>query len=368
MSSQPHLPLGPILIGIPGTGLDEHSLEQLQHPAVGGVVLFSRNFSTVDQIQQLVSDIRACREPRLLIAIDQEGGRVQRLRDGFTALPPLGALGAMWQQDQTMASDYAYRHGRVMAGEMLGLGIDLSFAPVLDLDRGSCVIGDRSFSASIETVSDLGSHYLAGMHDAGMKTTGKHFPGHGSVQADSHVDDVLDGRDFETIEDTDLQPFIQLQYGLDALMIAHVVYPAVDELPAGYSNIWLQDILRDRLQYRGVIMSDDLGMHAAFAVGDLRTRLYRCLDAGCELVLVCRPEDVEELLPLLDQPLAETNQPLAETSEPIKDMSERIATLYGQAALNRAELAQAAQQGASEWQHWRSSLEAINKQYPENGV
>jgi beta-N-acetylhexosaminidase len=345
MNSDTHNPLGPIMIGIAGTELDEKSLQQLRHPAVGGVVLFTRNFSSAEQIHQLVNEIRNCRQPRLLVAIDQEGGRVQRLRDGFTALPPLGTLGAMWQQDQARASDFAYRHGRVMASEMLGLGIDLSFAPVLDLDRGSCVIGDRSFSGSIEAVSDLGSHYLAGMHDAGMKTTGKHFPGHGSVLADSHVDDVLDDRDFDTIESTDLQPFIQLQYGLDALMIAHVVYPAVDELPAGYSIAWLQDILRGRLQYRGVIMSDDLGMHAAYSVGDLITRLHRCLDAGCELVLVCRPEDVEELLPKLGQPLA--------------DMSERIATLYGHAALSREELIQAAGQGASEWQHWCSSLELL---------
>lgn len=339
--------LGPILIGIPGLELDEKSRAQLHHPAVGGVVLFSRNFSTPEQIQRLVAEIRACRSPRLLIAIDQEGGRVQRLREGFTRLSPLGSLGQLWQQDQSLAADYAYRHGRVMAAEMLGLGIDLSFAPVLDLDRGSSVIGDRAFSADIAAVSDLGSHYLAGMHDAGMKTTGKHFPGHGSVLADSHVDDVLDGRTFDEIENTDLQTFIQLQYGLDALMIAHVVYPAVDALPAGYSSAWLQDILRTKLQYRGIIMSDDLGMHAALAVGDLPTRLQHCLQAGCELVLVCRPEDVEELLPSIEQPLA--------------DVSERIAMLYGQPVLRGAELAQAAQQGAGEWQQWRDSLEALNR-------
>jgi beta-N-acetylhexosaminidase len=216
------------------------------------------------------------------------------------------------------------------------------------------VIGDRSFSGSIDAVSDLGSHYLAGMHDAGMKTTGKHFPGHGSVLADSHVDDVLDGRDFETIELNDLQPFVQLQYGLDALMIAHVIYPAVDELPAGYSSIWLQDILRGRMQYRGVIMSDDLGMHAAHAVGNLLERLLRSLAAGCELVLVCRPEDVEELLPSLDQNLP--------------DLSARIAGLYGSASLSGPELAAAAQQGAAEWQHWRASLESLTGSRPETGV
>jgi len=342
--------LGPIMIGIPGTELTDLCREQLLHPAVGGVVLFSRNYSSPEQLHQLVQEIHALREPRLLLAIDQEGGRVQRLREGFTALPPLGSLGNLWHQDQSLAADYAYRHGRVMASEMLSLGIDLSFAPVLDLDRGSCVIGDRSFSASLEVVSDLGSHYLAGMHDAGMKTTGKHFPGHGSVLADSHVDDVIDARDFAEIEGTDLQAFIQLQYGLDALMIAHVVYPAVDKLPAGYSTVWLQDILRRRMQYRGVIMSDDLGMHAAYAVGDLSQRLQRCLAAGCELVLVCRPEDVEELLPAL----TELNQPLA-------DMSDRIATLYGTSTLQSQELSQAAGQGAGEWQHWRQSLEILNE-------
>ncbi len=334
------------MIGIPGTRLDERSRQHLLHPAVGGVVLFTRNFISASQMQQLVADIHALREPRLLVAIDQEGGRVQRLREGFTALPPLATLGNLWEQDQSVAADYAYRHGRVMASEMLSLGIDLSFAPVLDLNRGSCVIGDRSFSASLEAVSDLGSHYLAGMHDAGMKTTGKHFPGHGSVLADSHVDDVVDGREFEDIESSDLQAFIQLQYGLDALMIAHVVYPAVDELPAGYSRIWLQDILRERMKYRGVIMSDDLGMHAAFSVGNLAQRLQRCLTAGCELVLVCKPEDVEDLLPALDQPLI--------------DSSTRIATLYGKATVDSRELSEASANGAGEWQQWRRSLENLN--------
>jgi beta-N-acetylhexosaminidase len=354
MSEAAAIPLGPLLIGIPGLELNAQSRGQLLHPAVGGVVLFSRNFCDARQLQQLVSEIRQCRSPRLLVAIDQEGGRVQRLRDGFTALPPLGALGALWDNDQALATDYAYRHGRVMASEMLALGIDLSFAPVLDLDRGSCVIGDRSFSASIEAVSDLGSHYLAGMHDAGMKTTGKHFPGHGSVLADSHVDDVLDARDFDSIERSDLQPFIQLQYGLDALMIAHVVYPAVDALPAGYSERWLKDILRERMQYRGVIMSDDLGMHAAFAVGNLLQRTQRCLAAGCELVLVCRPEDVEELLPQLGAVLG--------------DATARIATLYGAASLTGPDLAQAGSLGAGEWQHWRGSLESLNRKQSLPGV
>jgi len=343
--------LGPILIGINGTELDDASSKWLQHPAVGGVVLFTRNFTDAQQLENLVRAIHECRNPRLLVCIDQEGGRVQRLRAGFTRLPPLGVLGRMWAQDAAKASDFAYRHGRVMAGEMLSLGIDLSFAPVLDLDRGSCVIGDRSFSADLPAVIELGRHYLAGMHDAGMKTTGKHFPGHGSILADSHVDDVIDTREFSEIEQNDLRPFIELQSELDALMIAHVIYPAVDVLPAGYSEAWLKGVLRGTLRYSGVIMSDDLGMHAAHAVGDLSARLDRCLEAGCELVLVCRPEDVEELLPCIDQSLIGTNH---------YDASKIIESLYGKPALQGFELAQAARQGAAEWQHWRSSLENLN--------
>ena len=206
------------------------------------------------------------------VTIDQEGGRVQRLREGFTALPPLGVLGRIREEDPDRAQDLAYRHARVMAGEMLAAGIDLSFAPVLDLDRGSSVIGERAFSPAVATVVALGRAYLAGMHDAGMKTTGKHFPGHGSIPADSHTHDVVDERTLEEIEVTDLQPFAQLAGDLDAMMIAHVSYPCVDRVPAGYSERWLRGCLRGRLGYRGVIVSDDLGMHAARVAGDLPTR------------------------------------------------------------------------------------------------
>jgi beta-N-acetylhexosaminidase len=341
---------GPVLIGIPGCELDKQGRDWLQHPAVGGIVLFRRNFRDQAQLIELVEDIRAVGTPRPLVCIDQEGGRVQRLDgDGFTRLPPLRVLGRLRESDPVKALDMAYRHGRVMATEMLACGIDLSFAPVLDLDRGSRVIGDRSFSADPEVVAELGGSYLAGMRDAGMRTTGKHFPGHGSVVADSHVDDVSDGRSLEEIRATDLLPFSRLMPHLDALMIAHVAYPRVDEQPAGYSARWLRNILRDELGYGGVVLSDDLGMHAAKQVGGVRERAAACLAAGCDLVLVCHPEDVEQLM-------------AAATLDAI-DASGPISRLYGRPTVNRQELVEVIHEGIREWPYWRSSLEQLGNSW-----
>jgi beta-N-acetylhexosaminidase len=339
---------GPLLIGIPGHRLDDLNRQQLQHPAVGGVVLFTRNFHSRDQLESLVSEIRSVRTPRLLVCIDQEGGRVQRLRDGFTVLPALGVLGKLHGSDPQKALDMAYRHGRVMATEMLACGIDLSFAPVLDLNRGSCVIGDRALSDDPDVVTLLGRAYLAGMHDSGMKTTGKHFPGHGSVLADSHVDDVSDARSLAEIELSDLLPFRELGAELDALMIAHVVYDQVDELPAGYSKTWLKDFLRGNMAYHGVILSDDLGMHAAMAVGGLHTRTRACLDAGCDLVLVCQPEDVTVLL----------NQ----SNDSLTNAGDAVSCLYGTPTVTREELESVSQEGIREWAHWQRSLENLGEQ------
>ena len=339
---------GPLLIGIPGHRLDDLSRRQLQHPAVGGVVLFTRNFHCRDQLESLVSEIRSARTPRLLVCIDQEGGRVQRLRDGFTLLPALGVLGKLHGSDAQKALDMAYRHGRVMATEMLACGIDLSFAPVLDLNRGSCVIGDRALSDDPDVVTLLGRSYLAGMHDSGMKTTGKHFPGHGSVLADSHVDDVSDARSLAEIELSDLLPFRELGADLDALMIAHVVYDQVDELPAGYSKTWLKDFLKGSMAYHGVILSDDLGMHAATAVGGLQTRARACLDAGCDLVLVCQPEDVTVLLNQLNDSLTNAR--------------DAVSCLYGTPTVTREELEIVSQEGIREWAHWQRSLENLGEQ------
>ena len=339
---------GPILIGLPGPELDAESRAQLRHPAVGGVVLFSRNFQDRDQLIRLVGEIRQARDPRLLVCIDQEGGRVQRLQEGFTQLPPLGILGRLQQSDPLKALDMAYRHGRVMATEMLALGIDLSFAPVLDLDRGSQVIGDRAISADPDVVIELGRSYLAGMHDSGMKTTGKHFPGHGSVLADSHVSDVSDPRPLADILGSDIEPFRVLSAELDALMIAHVVYPEIDPLPAGYSTAWLQGILRTDLAYQGVVFSDDLGMHAAKSVGGLAARTRLCLEAGCDLALVCLPQDVAALLSELDGPIA--------------DASESVSSLYGRPTVDRDELLEVKREGIREWAHWQRSLEDLGGQ------
>jgi len=244
------------------------------------------------------------------------------------------------------AADFAYRHARVMAGEMLAMGIDLSFAPVLDLDRGSTVIGDRSFSRSVETVIDLGRAYLAGMHDAGMKTTGKHYPGHGSVQADSHTHDAVDDRSLEELEQQDLRPFAALSGELDALMIAHVAYPQVDSVPAGYSAKWLREYLRRDKGYQGVILSDDLGMHAARVAGNLAERCHHCLVAGCDLVLVCMPQDVKELLPRLQAWSA--------------DASAAIESLYGKCRLSHSEMAASDAPGGGEWKQWKESLEQLS--------
>jgi beta-N-acetylhexosaminidase len=337
---------GPVLIGLPGPGLDEQTREWLQHPLVGGIVLFSRNYEDREQVEGLAAELHAASDPRPLVCIDQEGGRVQRLDgEGFTRLPPLGVLGRLHDSDPVKALDMAYRHGRVMAMEMLVTGIDLSFAPVLDLDRGSRVIGDRSFSADPEVVVSLGRSYLAGMRDAGMKSTGKHFPGHGSVVADSHVDDVSDDRPLDEIRQSDLQPFHQLMPLLDSLMIAHVVYPRIDRLPAGYSKTWLQDILRAELGYRGVVMSDDLGMHAARAAGSVRERVENCLGAGCDVVLVCQPEDAQALM----------NDP----PEPFLQAGSPVEPLYGRAAIDRQQLAEVKSEGIREWEYWRSSLERL---------
>jgi beta-N-acetylhexosaminidase len=329
--------LGPLLIGLGGTALGAAERDSLQHPAVGGVVLFTRNYASPRQLGELTDAIRTESGRGLLITVDHEGGRVQRFRDGFTRLPALGVLGRMYQERADRALDMAYRHGRVMAGELLLAGVDLSFAPVLDLDRGSRVIGDRAFSASPDAVGSLALHYLAGMHDAGMKTCGKHFPGHGSVEADSHTDDVIDGRALEELRGADLAPFAAALSSLDSVMMAHVCYPSVDRAPAGYSRHWIQSILRREMDFRGTVFSDDLVMHAALIAGKLADRLGAALQAGCDAALVCDPPAAAGLLDEL-------------TGSP-GDATEALTGLRGHSPHTRQEM-----ESIGEWRHWRQSL------------
>ena len=336
-----HAP-GPVLIGLESLELTPGERNCLQHPAVGGVVLFTRNYSAPDQLKELSEAIRETAAAPMLICVDHEGGRVQRFRDGFTGLPPLAILGRMYADAPDAARDFAYRHARVMATELLVLGVDLSFAPVLDLDLESCVIGDRAFSGKPEAVCDLGSHYLAGMHDAGMRTCGKHFPGHGSVKADSHVDDVVDERAIGSIEATDLLPFRELLGSLDSLMMAHVIYSGVDKRPAGYSGRWIRDYLRVQLGYTGTVFSDDLGMHAAGYAGKLADRMRLSLEAGCDAVLVCDPADVRTLLAGMDDVPAAAGDSLTR--------------LAGRALVRADELPQ-----VGEWRHWQQSLAELEQ-------
>ncbi len=261
----------------------------LLHPQCGGVIFFARNFADHEQIRNLADSIRALRRSALLIAVDQEGGRVQRFREGFLDLPPPGAIGALYNKEPQKALQHAERYAWLMANECLAVGIDFSFAPVLDLNYGvSEVIGDRAFHSDPEAVAALATAYLQGLHRAGMAAVGKHFPGHGCVQADSHKDLPIDGRDFAQIEAQDLIPFkMMIEQGMEALMPAHVVYNACDSAAAGFSPFWLQEILRKRLGFEGVIFSDDLSMAAAHSAGSPADRAQAALFAGCDMLLVC---------------------------------------------------------------------------------
>jgi len=277
------------MVDLGGTELSAEDRDLLRHPAVGGVILFARNYVDPDQLRGLAASIQAIREPRLLIGVDQEGGRVQRFRDGFIRLPAAGRFGTLFRRDPNAALAACDSAAWIMAAELRAAGVDFSFAPVLDLDRGqSRVIGDRGFGTSPEAVVALATAWREGAARAGMASVGKHFPGHGGVEADSHAELPCDDRDWATLAAEDLVPFARLiDRGLEAVMPAHVVYPRISPDPAGFSAFWLREVLRVRLGFPGAIFSDDLNMAAAQAGGGYGERARTALEAGCDMLLIC---------------------------------------------------------------------------------
>ena len=294
MNAPRQLPPGPVMIDIQGLVLTDLDRERLTHPLVGGLILFSRNYESPEQLSALCAEVKALRSPQLLIAIDHEGGRVQRCRSGFTAIPAMGKLGALWDAAPGEAIAAAQDLGYVLAAELRARGVDFSFTPVLDLDYGrSTVIGSRSFHRQPEAVVQLAGALIQGLRQAGMGCCGKHFPGHGWVQADSHVAIPVDERDWDKLL-ADMEPFRRL--ALDAVMPAHVIYPVVDEKSAGFSNYWI-NYLRNNFKFDGVVFSDDLSMEGASVAGDVVARAQAAWSAGCDMLLVCNaPEAVGQLL------------------------------------------------------------------------
>lgn len=286
--------IGALMLDIEGTELNEEDIQLLQATQVGGVILFARNIDHPQQVRALTDHMRAIR-PDILIAVDQEGGRVQRLKKGFTLLPAMGRFGELYQTSPNEAIELAECCGWLMATEVLAVGIDFSFAPVLDINNVSDVIGDRAFSTNIQDIIPLAQAFIAGMQRAGMASTGKHFPGHGSVKADSHIAAAIDHRSYDEISQTDMQSFIELQPQLDALMPAHVIYENVDPNPAGFSKFWIQKILRQTLKFDGVLFSDDLSMQAAVVAGGADARIQAALNAGCDIGLVCNDREAAKL-------------------------------------------------------------------------
>lgn len=279
---------GTLFLDLDGEALTSEESELLARDQVGGVILFGRNTQNAAQTAALVASIRAIRED-LVIGVDQEGGRVQRLREGVTRLPSMAALGRLYVEDAERALSVSRELGYLMAAELRQLDVDISFAPVLDVDHGrNSVIGDRAFAQDVPAITVLAGAFVSGMAEAGMAATGKHFPGHGWADADTHVNDAVDERPFDQVWQEDLQPFRALvDAGLAGIMPAHVLYPACSEEPAGFSGFWLQEVLRQRLGFSGVIFSDDLSMKAAHAAGGYAERARKALEAGCDVLLPC---------------------------------------------------------------------------------
>ena len=336
--------LGPVMLDIKACALDDDDRRRLMHPQVGGVILFSRNYQDREQLASLCSEIHALRDPRLVVAVDQEGGRVQRFREGFQALPAMGHLGDLYDQDPTQALQNAATFAWVMAAELLHYGVDLSFAPVLDIGNPvSSVIGDRAFHRDPEKVAHLANAWVRGMRSAGMEAVGKHFPGHGSVEGDSHHVMPFDRRSFVEIEALDLVPFRRvIATHLAGIMMAHVIYDHVDENAAGYSRYWIETVLRTQLEFDGIVFSDDLSMSGAESVGGYPERARHALAAGCDILLVCNNcEGADEVL-----------ESLQGYSNPTSQL--RMIRLHGQATNTNLFITQ-------EWRNACTQLDAFNR-------
>jgi beta-N-acetylhexosaminidase len=335
--------LGPVMLDLVGTSISQQEKEMLRHPQTGGVILFTRNYESPQQISELIEEIHSLRTPHLLVAVDHEGGRVQRFRDGFTHIPAAAEYGRAYNRDKKQGKLLAQECGWLMAAECRAVGVDMSFAPVLDMGLGvSGVIGDRAFHSKPEVIAELAHSFMQGMQQAGMAATGKHFPGHGCVREDSHIAQPVDSRPLEDIMLQDVLPFERMMhFGMAAVMPAHVVYSSVDNKPAGYSRIWLQQILRQQLNFQGVIFSDDLSMQAAGVAGDFADRAQTALQAGCDMVLVCNhTQAAQQVLESLENYI-----------NPVSQM--RLIRMHGRGKIERQQLM------ASE--QWRSVVDKIKQ-------
>jgi beta-N-acetylhexosaminidase len=281
--------IGSLIIDLQGKTVTSEDREIINHPLTGGIILFAHNYESREQLTYLCSQIRSARKTPLLIMVDQEGGRVQRFIHEFTRLPFMSIFGIMYDENPILACQIAKDCGWLMATELLSVGIDLSLAPVLDLNKGlSSIIGKRAFHANPEVVITIASAFSSGMHEAGMPCTGKHFPGHGSVQLDSHVANPIDERTLQEIQQDDMLPFAgMIKAGLTAIMAAHIVFPQVDSMPVGFSRHWLKNILRDQLGFAGAILSDDLSMQGANISANFADRFKAAREAGCDFILLC---------------------------------------------------------------------------------
>ena len=337
--------LGPLMVDLAGTALTEDERELLRRPAVGGVILFTRNFETPAQVAALIEEIHALRTPPLLVAVDQEGGRVQRFREGFTRLPPMARLGELYDRNPREALRAAREIGWLTAAELRAVGVDIDFAPVLDIDRRCCpVIGDRAFHAQPEVVAELAHAWAAGAREGGMQSVGKHFPGHGGVREDSHLTLPADDRDFADVRMSDLIPFERMIHqGLAGIMAAHVVFPRIAPEPAGFSRFWLHEVLRRTLAFEGAVFSDDLNMAGARVIDDPVARARHCLDAGADMVIICNaPEEARRMA-----------EGLGDRIEPASAL--RLARLHGSGGITFDALRRLAR-----WQSARRLVERID--------